>query len=139
VRSLFTIYDEYVFNRSKNFIIGIKEKNWNYYGRQVVSKEEIKKYKYGTIPEVDDNLLSAWKNKSKIQYVLECLGRIELALARQALELIKGKVSMLKSTSTTVEDENLLILNEKMMKDMEETIIEYEKEFYRKAGESELI
>jgi hypothetical protein len=139
VRSLFTVYDNYIFSRSKNFIIGIKEKHWNYYGRQIVSKEEIKKYRYGTIPEVDDNLLSAWNNKGKKQYILECLGRIELALARQALDLIRDKVSTLKSTSTNVEDENLLILNEKIMKDREEAIMEYEKEFYRKAGEGGLL
>lgn len=138
VRSLFTIYDNYMFSRSKNFIIKTKEKYWNYFGRHIVSKEEIKKYKYGTNPEVDDNLRSAWSNKGKKQYVLECLGRIELSLARQALDLIRDKVSMLKSASTSVEDENLLNLNEKMMKDREEAIMEYEKEFYRKAGESEL-
>jgi hypothetical protein len=136
VRDLFTIYDSYVFTKSKGFIIKVKDKYQAYFGRSLVTDEEIREYKYGTIKEVDGNLMSAWRNKSKTQYVLECLGRIELSMTSHALERLREKISFLRASA---EGQNSIKRAEEQLREKERNMMEYEKAFYRKTGESELL
>jgi hypothetical protein len=139
VGSLFTVYSSRLFRKSKGFIIRVKETYWDFFGRQLVTEEDIKNYKYGTISEVDENLISAWKNRGKLQYVLECLGRIELSLARHALQYLREKLSFLKTSQSSAENERLINRTESELSEKQRDIMEYEKAFYKKAGESQLL
>jgi hypothetical protein len=138
IRDLFTIYDSHIFKKAKAFIIRIKEAYCDFFGRQLVTVEEIRDYRYGTIGEVDENLISAWKNRKKLQYVLECLGRIELSMARHALQRLREKISFLRMTPGN-ENEKPIARAEGKLHDRENEILKYEKTFYRKTGESELL
>lgn len=135
LRDLFTIYDNYIFAKSKGFIIRIKGKYRAYFGRTLVSDNDIREYRYGTIKEVDDNLVSAWKNKSKTKYVLECLGRIELSMASRGLEKMRERLTFLGSSAG---DQGSIERADEQIREMERDIMEYEKEFYKRAGESGL-
>jgi len=138
IRGLFTVYDSYLFKKAKAFIIRIREAYWDFFGRQLVAEGEIQGYEYGTIREVDENLLSAWKNRKKLQYVLECLGRIELSMARHALQQLREKISFLRMTPGS-EREKPIARAEGELQEKENEIMRYEKAFYRKTGESELL
>lgn len=137
VRDLFTIYDSYLFKKSKGFILKIRTAYWNYFGRQLVTEEDIRRYKYGAIQEVDENLISAWKNRKKLQYVLECLGRIELSMARHALQSLKEKISFMGISPEDMHGN--LARAEGELHEKESDVIKYEEAFYKRAGESGLL
>jgi len=138
VSGLFTVYDTYLFKKSKEFMLRIKRKYRGFFGRDIVTDDEIRNYEYGTIQEVDDNLISAWKNKSKLQYVLECLGRIELSLARHVLQYLREELSSLRS-SNDPDSIRLARRAEKEIADRSKDIAQFERNFYKKTGESEFI
>ena len=138
VKDLFMIYDNYLFRKSKRFIITMKYAYRDFFGRQIVSDDEIRRYKYGTIEEVDDNLMSAWRNRKKIQYVLECLGRIELYIARHSIDLLKEKISFL-ITSPDSGHRNQVGRVQRELRERERKILEYEKVFFHKTGDSEFL
>jgi hypothetical protein len=133
-KELFTVYDSYLFKKCKEFIIKIKDRYRNFFGGEIVSDEDIKRYKYGTNTEVDTNLVSAYQNRSKIQYVLECLGRIELSLARSAIDYLKERIGVLKISNDPA-NERLIQRAEKMLIQKERNIVDYEKAFYSKTAE----
>lgn len=138
IRELFKIYDSYLFKRAKAFIIKIKRAYWDFFGMQLVTDDEIQDYKYGTIGEVDENLISAWENRKKLQYVLECLGRIELSMARYALQQLRERISFLRMTPDN-EQGNPIETAERELHDKENEIMKYEKAFYSKTGESKFL
>jgi hypothetical protein len=137
-KELFTVYDSYLFRKSRDFIIRIREKYRRHFGREIVSDKEIREYSYGTIREVDSNLMSAYQNRSKLQYVLECLGRIEMSLARHAAGMLKERIGDLRM-STDARAQRLAQEAERTLAQKEENIREYERNFYSRAGEPGLI
>ena len=139
VKGLFTIYDSYLFRMSKEFILKVKRNHRSFFGSDLVSDIEIRGYDYGTIKEVDNNLISAWKNKSKLQYVLECLGRIELSLARHDLKFIMQKISFWKTSPPDSENQFLIKMAENNLTEKKRDIMLFEKSFYEKTGESEFL
>ncbi len=133
VKGLFTIYDSYLFRKSKEFILKVKAAHRSHFGREIASDNEIRDYRYGSNSEVDSNLVSAWKNRSKKQYVLECLGRIELALARDALKFLRDEIRGLM----VYEDSERKKMAGKAaleLKRKERDIMEFEKAFYSRAS-----
>ena len=139
VGELFTIYDNYLFKKSKSFMLGVRRAHREFFGRELVTETQIRDYEYGTINDVDDNLISAWKNKSKMQYVLECLGRIEISLSRFALKIMREKLFFLGGLSDTYENQKLRDDAKRELAEREKDVNEFEKSFYRKTGESEFI
>jgi hypothetical protein len=138
VSSLFTIYDSYLFRKAKGFMIRIRKAYMDFFGRQLVTESEIRDYGYGTIKDVDENLISAWKNRNKLQYVLECMGRIELSMARHALQELRERIILLL-TSLDDERSRLVKRAELELRYKEGEIRKYEKAFYLKSGESEFL
>lgn len=136
---LFSFYDNYLFRKSKEFIIKAKNAHRGFFGREIVSDNDIAQYKYGTDGEVDENLISAWKNKSKTQYVLECLARIELSIARKYLALLRDKVSVARTMGSGVKGKKIKQRAELELSQKERDIMAFEKAFYAKTGESEFI
>lgn len=138
-KELFTIYDNYVFRKAKDLIIRLKEKYSSFFGRSLVEKENIRNYGFGTIKEVDDNLISAWKNRKKLQYALECLGRIELAMARELLNSIRERLNTLRLMPGSPERMKEISHAENEFEREKKEIMDYEKVFYTKTGESEFL
>ena len=138
-RGLFQIYDDRIFRKSKKFIIKMRYAYHNFFGRQLITEHEIRDYKFGIIKEADENFVSAWKNRKKLQYVLECMGRIEIALARYALSILKETIDDLRREPPSEQNIRLIKQSENEARDEEHDIMEYEKEFYRKSGESEFL
>ncbi len=132
---LFQFYDTRIFRKSKKFMISIRRMNRTYYDRQLVTERDIDTYKFGSIKVVDENILDAWKNKEQGKFVMECMGRIELSIARFNLEDLQEKVSNLGLRTR----DPLLIKElekyEKRLKEKRKEIMLYEKEFFRKTGE----
>ena len=136
VSELFTIYDNYLFGKSKSYMLGVKRRHGAFFGRSLVMDSQLKGYKYGTNQDADQNFLSAWKNKGNEQFVLECLGRIEMALARDDISSMKDRLYGLK-VSLDPESQKLAEMMERQIKEKEQDIMHYEKMFYAKTGESE--
>jgi hypothetical protein len=139
IKSFFTIYDSYVFRKSKGFILKLRSSNLGFFGREIISERDIDDYKYGSVDEVDDNMVSAWRNQDKKQYCMECLARIELALARQGLNYIRDKIAFLRSLPKNKQDAALLEDVEDDLIEKKVDIMEFEKSFYVKSGESKFL
>lgn len=138
-KGAFQIYDNHVFRKSKKLIIRMRHAYHNFFGRQLVTEHELQDYSFGLIREADENFMNAWKNRKNLQYVLECMGRIEIALARSSLARLNESIGDLKREPPSKYNEKLIAQSEKEADDEERSIIEYEKELYRKSGESEFL
>lgn len=134
VRSLFAFYDKRQFRKAKEFIIRTRKENFNYYGRELITAIDINEYQYGFIVEVDEMMESARDNRANKQYALECLGRIELALARKRLDVIGRKMTDMTAMAPTPVNLKELGKTQREFKDLEHDIIEFEKLFYEKSG-----
>ena len=137
-KDLFRFYDSYMLRKSKELIIRTRDAHKGFFGRELVKKKDIESYIYGTSHDVDENLISAWKNRRKFQYVLECMGRIELSLARSQIEQAKDNLYRLKVSTDPVE-QRIARRNEQDIVGMERDVVRYEKEFYSKTGESDYL
>jgi hypothetical protein len=132
-RELFAVYDNHAFGRSKSFIIRVRQVHWKMFGRHLVTESDIRSYKYGSLKGVDENMTDAWRHRKKMQYVLECMARIELALARRSLGELKERISSLKLSPESRDNLRLIRESEQEYVQEERDIMEYEKEFYRKS------
>jgi hypothetical protein len=132
VSELFSVYDNFVFGRSKEFIIGIKRKNRGIFGSDLVTDKSIRDYKYGTIQEVDYNLVTAWKNRKNKKFAIECMGRIQLTIASKAIDKIQEDLFALGGLPDRYENQKLIKQTKEEIKRRERDLMYFERNFYKK-------
>ncbi len=138
-KGYFTIYDNLKFRRSKEFIIKVRNEHNRFFGRELVTDNVIRAYRFGSVMEVDNNMISAWRNKDNLQYALGCMGMIELALARNVVDDLRGKVLQRGAMPSTPDNQRILSGSQRELEEEERDIMEYEKVFYRKTGQGEFL
>ena len=138
-KGILQLYDNRVFSRSKKFIIRVREAHWKHFGRHLVPDRVFSGYKYGSVKEVDENMISAWKNKSKTQYVLECLARIEMALARKGMAKLKEQLNDLKRSPPSPYNNKLIRETEAELATEQSSLLAYEKQYYQKTSEGKFL
>jgi hypothetical protein len=136
VRRLFTVYDSYVFQKSRGFMAGLRHANKGFFGLDIASEKDISSYEFGKIKEVDSNMVQAWRNREKRQFCLECLARVEIALANESLKFIRNKIAYMRMLPASRADERLLRWTENELLEKKADIMRFEKGYYRKSGES---
>jgi hypothetical protein len=136
-KKLFPLYDDYMFRRSRNFVIRTREKNWKYFGIRLITEREITNYKYGTLPDVDSNMLSAYRNRGQLRYVMECIGRIEMLLSQMLIERLSDEIKTARLMYRDGSSDWKLREMENMIIQERQNYKKFEMRFYEKTGEGE--
>jgi hypothetical protein len=127
VKTIFNVYDFTLMERAKGLVIKTREKRRDIFTRRIIGDENIKNYKTGSNPEIDDLLLNAWREKSSPR-LIKRITEIEMAMCEATVDRLRNWISKTTSQGVVTPRERASI--DRYMESLEEyakSSMDYEK------------
>ncbi|MCX6814249.1 MAG: MFS transporter [Candidatus Aenigmarchaeota archaeon] len=128
VKEIFDVYDSRIMQNAKKLIIKTRESKKDIFTRTLVSSDNIKNYRTGSNPEIDELLLNAWREK-KSQKLLKRITEIEIAFCNQTVERMRKWIGQTTSKGViTPRERDTITRYEQAIDEYAKASMEYEKD-----------
>jgi len=132
VGTLFDVYDSRIMRMAKDIIIKTRKSRKDIFTRILVSDNSIKNYRTGYNHDVDEMLMSAWRER-KNDRLLKTITEIEIELCNQTVNRMKKWVNEMGSReAVTPNERNAITRYEQAIEQYVRASAEYEKEVVAK-------
>jgi hypothetical protein len=127
VKEIFDVYDTRIMRNAKNLIIKTRDSRKDIFTRALVSSDNIKNYRTGSNPEIDELLLNAWRERNK-QKLLKRITEMEIAFSNQTVERMRKWISQTTSKDTiTPRERETITRYEQAIEEYAKSSMDYEK------------
>jgi len=127
VKALFDVYDSRIMKNAKNLVIKTRDSRKDIFTRTLVSSDNIKNYRTGSDPEIDELLLNAWRVKNS-QKLLKMIADIEIAFSNRIVNRLRKWIDQTVSRGViTPRERDTITRYEQAIEQYAKASIEYEK------------
>jgi hypothetical protein len=135
VKEIFDVYDSRIMQNAKKLIIKTRDSRKDIFTRILVSTDNIKNYRTGSNPEIDELLLNAWREK-RSRNLLRRITEIEIALSNQTVERMRKWIIQTTSKDViTPRERGTITRYEQAIDEYAKASMDYERDVVSKIPE----
>jgi hypothetical protein len=135
VKEIFDVYDSRIMQNAKNLVIKTRESRKDIFTRTLISADNIKNYKPGSNPEIDELLLNAWREKHS-RNLLKRIAEIEIAFSNHIVSRLRKWITQTTSKDViTPRERDTITRYEQAIEQYAKASMEYEKNVVSKLPE----